>query len=309
MSIDALREAVRQYEEVVGERSQALVDVAQARAAFAQAGEEVARLAREIASLRAQLAAVPPPAPGPVTAGGDAYPVHVATLTEAGLAHALTLSQRRVVFERPGQITLTRQHYCTGFELTIEGAGVTLAGGGLGLWGSYGVRHVIVRGLRVIDSVLDAFQFKDRAHHCLLDGCVVDRAGDGAFDVTDADSIHAVGCTFGRTANVSLINRSTSIVIDRCVLAGQNRQPQLDNGSDGVLRRCVILPTAVTPGAAAWGVIVRGGSRLRMEHTLIDHRQPGVTIQRLVTVAADSTLSAEGNVSPQGFNLDEFGQG
>jgi subtilase family serine protease len=132
---------------------------------------------------------------GASTPGGSGGSiVHVTTLDDSGpgsLREAVSQGNRTIVFDVGGTIPLTSAIFVTGAFITIEGStapspGITLEGGALVIRGSQGAHDIIVRGIRVRNTPLDAIQIALGAYNVVIDHVSISGAGDGNLDITDS---------------------------------------------------------------------------------------------------------------------------
>jgi hypothetical protein len=146
------------------------------------------------------LAGLPPGAAGdafqgfgattPGGAGGAI--VRVTTLDDSGpgsLREAIAGGNRTVVFDVAGSIVLAEHLFVGGAFVTIDGfsappPGITLVGRGLVIRGINGAHDVIVRGLRVRDSIADNIQVAYGAYNVVISHVSSHGAGDGNLDIT-----------------------------------------------------------------------------------------------------------------------------
>src|SRR5262245_9717547 len=131
---------------------------------------------------------------GAATPGGlGGATVHVTTLNSSGpgsLREALAGGHRTVVFDVGGSIPLDDYLYVLGAFVTIDGSTapspITLVGRGLVIRGDLGAHDVVVRRLRIRDSILDNLQVSGTAYNILIDHVSLAGAGDGNLDITEA---------------------------------------------------------------------------------------------------------------------------
>jgi hypothetical protein len=139
---------------------------------------------------------------GANTAGGPGNnTVHVTTLADSvspvvpgSLRDALSQGSRYIVFDVAGDIVLQGPLWVKKPFITIDGftapaPGITLVGQALAIRGPHpsssdNGHDVIVRGLRVRDSVEDNFQVAYGAYNIVFDHVSSAGAGDGTLDVT-----------------------------------------------------------------------------------------------------------------------------
>src|SRR5215510_2528408 len=144
-------------------------------------------------------AVVPSPAHAAAEGFGAATPgglggatVHVTTLNSSGpgsLREALAGGHRTLVFDVGGSIILDDYLYVRGAFVTIDGSTapspITLVGRGLIIRGDLGAHDVVVRRLRIRDSILDNLQVAGAAYNILIDQVSLAGAGDGNLDITE----------------------------------------------------------------------------------------------------------------------------
>jgi hypothetical protein len=168
----------------------------------------------DIATRTLTVTAAPPPSPSPpppgtggfegfgaATPGGAGKAVYTVTsLGAAGpgtLADAVSQGNRYVTFAVAGVIQLTNPIRVKGSFITIDGfsapaPGITLHGAGLYLMNKsstygfdYGTHDIIVRGIRVRNSIDDAFRVAYSAYNIVFDHVSASGAGDGSIDITE----------------------------------------------------------------------------------------------------------------------------
>jgi pectate lyase len=138
---------------------------------------------------------------GASTPGGAGQLVYTVTSLAASgpgtLSDAISQGHRNIKFSVAGTINLTDGIRVKGSFITIDGfsapaPGITLKGGGLYIMNKsitygfdYGTHDVIVRGIRVRDSVDDAFRVAYSAYNIVIDHVSAEGAGDGGVDITE----------------------------------------------------------------------------------------------------------------------------
>ena len=131
---------------------------------------------------------------GATTPGGaNGTVVHVTNLNDSGpgsFREAVSQGNRTVVFDVGGDIVLADDVFVSGAFITIDGftaplPGITLRDFGLSIRGSRGAHDVIVRGIRVRDSLLDGMQVAAGAYNVVIDHVSVHGSGDGSLDITE----------------------------------------------------------------------------------------------------------------------------
>jgi hypothetical protein len=142
----------------------------------------------------------PPPSPaayqgfGAETFGGEGQAVYrVTNLNDSGpgsLRDAVSKSHRSVVFDVTGEILLASQVYVRGAFVTIDGftapsPGITLKNHGLYIYGSNGAHDVIVRNIRVRDSLGDGININTGAYNIVIDHVSIKGSADGNIDITN----------------------------------------------------------------------------------------------------------------------------
>jgi len=129
---------------------------------------------------------------GAGTPGGAGKPVYrVTNLSDSGagsLRDAVSQSNRYIVFDVEGTITIRNDLRITGSFITIDGStapgqGITLTGGGA-LSIESGAHDIIVREIRVHDAADDGFRV-DGAHDVVFDHVSAYNSGDGNLDITE----------------------------------------------------------------------------------------------------------------------------
>jgi len=125
--------------------------------------------------------------------GGEGQPIYrVTTLADSGtgsLRTALSSGNRCIVFDVSGTITLNSDLTVKGKNITIDGLssprGITVTGYALSAIGASGAGNLIVRGLRVRNTVGDGIRFYGLVGG-VADHNSVTGFGDGAIDVTES---------------------------------------------------------------------------------------------------------------------------
>ena len=189
--------------------------------------------------------------------GGVGQPIYLVTnLNDAGpgsLREAVSQGNRQVVFEVAGDIQLQRDIYVHGAFVTIEGGtapspGITLKNRGLLIHGLAGAHDIIVRHIRLRDSVgCDTCDTSGAgigisrdAYNVLVDHVSVQGAQDqdisvgrGAHDVTIQWSIFAEGKGHNLPILIAGVSRETGAVARRVTMhhnlfiKGAERLPQV----------------------------------------------------------------------------------
>jgi hypothetical protein len=141
-----------------------------------------------------------PPSPsayqgfGAETLGGEGQSVYrVTNLNDSGLGSlrdALSQGNRSVVFDVAGEILLTGHIYVKGAFVTIDGftappPGITLKNHGLYIYGSNEAHDVIVRGIRVRNSLGDGININTGAYNIVIDHVSIHGSADGNIDITN----------------------------------------------------------------------------------------------------------------------------
>ncbi len=130
---------------------------------------------------------------GSGTTGGKGRTIiHVSNLNSSGpgsLADAISTSNRNIVFDLGGTITLTNYIDVKGSFITIDGAsapfpGITLRNGGLRIRGDLGAHDVVVNNIRVRNAFEDGIQVAAGATNIVIDHVSVDGSKDGNIDIT-----------------------------------------------------------------------------------------------------------------------------
>jgi subtilase family serine protease len=195
---------------------------------------------------------------GAATPAGNGKPiVHVTNLNDSGagsLREALSAGNRTIVFDVAGTIRLTSQIYVRGSYITIDGTtapspGITLAGEGLAIHGSggsyydcgsrcYGVHDVIVRGLRIRDSVGDGLRIAHGAYNIVVDHVSIQGSFDGNLDITESHDVTVQWSVLAEGGDVQknmLIKYSPSRVTlhHNIFVAAQQRNPQVKINDEG----------------------------------------------------------------------------
>jgi hypothetical protein len=133
---------------------------------------------------------------GAATQGGQGKPLyHVTNLNDSGpgsLRDALAQGNRYIRFEVAGEILLQSRLYIRGANVTVDGftapsPGITLKNYGPFIHGSNGAHDIIVRGIRVRNTVQDrdGIQVAYGAYNVVIDHVSVQGGGDGNLDITE----------------------------------------------------------------------------------------------------------------------------
>jgi hypothetical protein len=181
---------------------------------------------------------------GAGTVGGAGHPVvRVTTLADSGpgsLRAALARGRRTVVFDVGGEIALRTPLRLRGSFVTLDGStapapGITLRGEGLVLRGG-GTHDVIVRDIRVRDSVSDCIQVTRGARNVVLDHVSVSGCGDGSIDVTLTSDVTVSWSLLAEpTSKTQMLikYRPARITLHHNLLTrGQQRNPQISREGD-----------------------------------------------------------------------------
>ncbi|MFQ5842275.1 MAG: PKD domain-containing protein, partial [Thermodesulfobacteriota bacterium] len=130
---------------------------------------------------------------GATTPGGSGGTiVHVTNLNDSGpgsFREAVSKGNRTVVFDVGGEIVLGKNVFVRGAFITIDGftapsPGITLKSYMLSIRGVDGAHDIIVRGIRMRDSLNDGMQIKNGAYNIVVDHVSIDGAADGNLDIT-----------------------------------------------------------------------------------------------------------------------------
>jgi hypothetical protein len=175
---------------------------------------------------------------GGVTGGSGLPVVRVTSLADAGpgtLREALAQGYRTIVFDVAGDIELADFLYVGGSFVTIDGftapaPGITLRNRGLIIRGSRGAHDVIVRGLRVRDSLIDGIQIAYGAHDVVIDHVSVHGSGDGNIDITeDSRNVTVSWSILARPAapqkNMLIKYRASRVTLHHNLFVATQRNP------------------------------------------------------------------------------------
>jgi pectate lyase len=197
---------------------------------------------------------------GASTLGGTGQPIYsVTNLNDAGpgsLRDAVSQGKRYITFKTAGEIQLTSDLYVQGAFLTIDGLtapapGITLKNHGILIRGHHGAHNLIVRGIRVRDSIgCDTcttsgagISIGRAAYNIVLDHVSVQGAqdqalgiGKNAHDITVQWSIFAESKSATGTNLPVLIGPSTMRVSlhHNLLIKGYERLPQVKYSDSGV---------------------------------------------------------------------------
>lgn len=280
---------------------------------------------------------------GASTKGGAGRPiVRVTTLADSGpgsLRTALAKGQRTIVFDVAGDIVLLRPLLVGGPVVTIDGStapppGITLLGQPLVISGS-GVHDVIVRDLRVRDSVDDCIRVGQRAYKVVLDHVSTSRCGDGSIDITE--EAHDVTVSWSILAEpvskkqMLIKYKPSRITLHHNVFTlGQQRNPQISREGDKPATDTTVdmRNNVVWDWGFGYGTFVMFGPRANVVDNYyenpggsdIDKRQGllvcrGDGVERPESspacpaggAASAARVYAHGNVSGNGDDIDGWG--
>jgi hypothetical protein len=181
---------------------------------------------------------------GADTLGGEGESVyHVTTLNDSGpgsLRDALSQGNRHIVFDIAGEIALQSRLYVNGANITIDGftapsPGITLKNYGPFIRGSRGAHDIILRGIRIRDTMKgrDGIQIAYGAYNIVVDHVSVLGGGDGNLDITeDAHDITVSWSIFTKPASeqknmLIKYNPSRISIHHNIFLNAKQRNPQV----------------------------------------------------------------------------------
>jgi pectate lyase len=148
---------------------------------------------------------------GSQTPGGAGKPVYqVTTLADSGpgsLRDALSQGNRTIRFVVAGEIWLRSRLYVSGANITLDGfsapaPGITLRNYGPFIHGNRGAHDVILRGIRIRDTLAgrDGLQIAHGAHNVVIDHVSIHGGGDGNLDITNARDVTVAWSIFAKPA-------------------------------------------------------------------------------------------------------------
>jgi pectate lyase len=268
--------------------------------------------------------------------GGAGKPIYrVTTLADSGpgsLRAALQdpAGNRCIVFDVAGDIVLQRQIYVRGAFLTVDGftapsPGITLRDYGISIWGKYGARDVILRGLRIRDAgqkscaagrtCYDAIQIKNGASLVVIDRISSHHARDGVIDLGASAGeqftrdVTIQWSIFSGAYNQSLLHRAIRVSMHHNLfIDGQNRNPQAHWDASLATRP----PDTVVDVRnnlvifGAYGTLVTHNATANVVNNYYSSSiQP--TASRALRVNKQGRAYASGNVTADGSNVNALG--
>src|SRR6185436_10996542 len=256
---------------------------------------------------------------GANTPGGEGQPVvHVTNLNDSGpgsLREAVSHGNRNIVFDVAGDIRLTELLYVRGAFVTIDGftapsPGITLRNWSLVIAGDHGAHDVIVRGIRVRDSMNDGIMIKYSAYNVVVDHVSLSGAIDGNVDVTrDAHDVTVSWSILaGNNKNVLIkYNPSRVTFHHNLLISGRTRNPLISMDDFPVLatdttvdlRNNLIWAWGSGSGFGTW---VEHGARANVVNNF--YKAQGGNAGLSVTVDTLARAYTSGNVSADGLNLN-----
>lgn len=153
---------------------------------------------------------------GSKTLGGTGQSVYrVTSLSDSGpesLRDGLSKGNRHIVFDVGGEISLARDIFIQGANITIDGLtapspGITLRNNGLVISGNRGAHDVIVRGIRIrgagsgVDKrIRDGINISRGAYNVVIDRVSIHGSEDGNLDITDSHDVTVSWSIFAEPA-------------------------------------------------------------------------------------------------------------
>lgn len=252
------------------------------------------------------------------TAGGSGlHRVVVTSLADRGagtLREALAGSHRHVVFAVAGTIRLESPVEVRGREaITLDGStaprpGMTLAGHGLTIRRSH---DVVVRGIRVRNTVGDNIAVTDDSHRIVVDHCSLANAGDGNLDITENTTDVTVSWTLiGDTRPHGAAIRSKGMLIANFNQAPVTRVSLHHNGWVNVTQRHPQASTAglvdmrynLVSGWSSYGMRARQGAYGNLVGNVF--RSTAKPEAAAILTPDAGTWHVSGNAGPVGVNID-----
>jgi len=190
---------------------------------------------------------------GSRTLGGQGRPTYYVTnLNDSGpgsLRDALAKGERYVSFNVAGEILLQSRLYVQGANITIDGftspsPAITLRNYGLFIHGTKGSHDLIVRGIRIRDTLpgRDGIQIAHGAYNVVIDHVSIHGGGDGNLDISNSRDITVSWSIFAKPAGTEknmLIkyNPSRTSLHHNIFVNARQRNPQVRIDDAGTLAR------------------------------------------------------------------------
>lgn len=260
---------------------------------------------------------------GATTAGGNnGTIVEVTSLHDSGpgtLREALRKgNNRRIIFTVGGTIVLQRRLEIRRKSfITIDGStapapGITLQGHMLYIRGSH---NVIIRHLRVRDSVADGILVWDRSSNVVIDHCSITNADDESISITeDTSDVTVSWCIIGDTRPDSFARKTKGMLIASFKKSAVTKVSVHHNLFINVFQRNPQISTAglfdlrnnVIREWGAYGIRIRDGARGNIiNNVFATNRNP----RKALVLVADGVSKAgpvyiHGNQGPGGTNVN-----
>ena len=259
---------------------------------------------------------------GATTRGGEGGTVvHVTNLNDSGpgsLREAVSQGNRTIVFDVAGDIHLSEFLYVRGAFVTIDGftapsPGITLRDWSLAIAGDHGAHDVIVRGIRVRDSVNDGIMIKYSAYNVVIDHVSTSGAEDGNIDVTrDAHDITVSWSILAGNVKNSLIKYHPSRITfhHNLFISGVSRNPLISMDDTPVLatditvdfRNNLVWAWGTGIGFGTW---VEHGARANIVNNLYKAQGGNAALSLMVDTLGRAYTA--GNMSADGLNVNLAG--
>jgi pectate lyase len=180
---------------------------------------------------------------GSQTLGGQGKPTYYVTnLNDSGpgsLRDALSQGERYVSFKVAGEILLQSRLYVQGANITIDGftaasPAITLRNYGLFIHGTKGSHDLVVRGIRIRDTLpgRDGIQIAHGAYNVVIDHVSIQGGGDGNLDISNSRDVTVSWSIFAKPAgtqkNMLIKYHPSRITLHHNMfLSARQRNPQV----------------------------------------------------------------------------------
>ena len=213
--------------------------------------------------------------------------------------------------------------YVNGPFVTIDGftappPGITLRKRGLVIRGIRGAHDVVVRGIRVRNSILDGIQIAYQAYNIVIDHCSVSGSGDGNIDITQSShditvswSVFAQPARLQKNSLIKYLPSGVTLHHNLYVAAAQ-RNPAIsidDRGTPATGTTVDMRNNVVWGWGHGYGTWVRNRAQVNLVNNLYGNPGGDVSEPVIVDTLTHALVYMSGNLSVDrpSFALDSLG--
>jgi len=252
---------------------------------------------------------------GTTTPGGAGKPVvHVTNLNDSGpgsLREALSAGNRTVAFDVTGEINLSTAIRVMGAFITIDGftapsPGITLKGAGLSLHGTRGAQDIIIRGIRIRESIAtpshDGITIAYGAYNIVVDSVSICCSADENLDISqDAHDVTVSWSILAGTGKNMLIKYNPWRVTLHHNLftesATRNPQVRIDNAGTPATDTTLDMRNNLVWDWTEYGTLVWYGPRANVVNNYYSSSNNAITV-------ASARAYVAGNVSADNIDIN-----